>query len=83
MPARHLVVVIPCATAPSTMIRTPSVPRGTAHTGDPGDDRDDDNDGLTVIARNYQPTHPIVRKCQLPDRKRHSAGADAWLRSQS
>ena len=50
MPARHLVVVIPCATAPSTMIRTPSVPRGTAHTGDPGDDRDDDNDGLTVIA---------------------------------
>ncbi|GAA3509848.1 hypothetical protein GCM10022294_20100 [Dietzia aurantiaca] len=64
------------------MIRTPSVPRGTAHTGDPDDDRDDDNDG-SDIARTYQPTHPLVRKCQLPDRKRHSVGAEAWLRSQS
>src|SRR5699024_7290617 len=34
VPARHSLVVIPCAAPPSTMMRTPSVPRGTAHTGD-------------------------------------------------
>ena len=67
------------------MIRTPSVPRGTAHTGAPDgdDDHDDDDDDDPTIARKYQPTHPVVRKGQISDRKHHSPGAPQWLRSQS